>query len=85
MVTHMKTTVEIPDPLLEAARQVARQSGTTLRALIELGLREAISRHQEPSGFVLRDCSFKGRGLQAPFSEDAWAGVRDLIYEGRGA
>jgi len=44
MVTHMKTTVEISDALLNEARQVATQEHTTLRALFEEGLRAAIER-----------------------------------------
>jgi hypothetical protein len=39
MVTHMKTTVEIPDALAKAAREAASREGTTMRALIEEGLR----------------------------------------------
>ena len=35
MVTHMKTTIELADPLLEEARSVAAREGTTLRALLE--------------------------------------------------
>jgi hypothetical protein len=81
----MKTTIEIPDPLLEEARQIARATGTTLRSLIEQGLREVIAKQQQASSFRLRDSRFKGRGLKAPFSEDSWSSVRDLVYEGHGA
>ena len=33
MGTHMKTTIELPDPLFHSARQLAQESHTTLRAL----------------------------------------------------
>ena len=36
MVAHMKTTIEIPDPLFEAAKKAAVRDGTTLKALVEL-------------------------------------------------
>jgi hypothetical protein len=39
MVTHMKTTVEISDGLLDEARRLAAREATTVRALIEAGLR----------------------------------------------
>ena len=41
-VSRMKTTVEIPDPLAEEAKAVARREKTTLRALIETGLRQVV-------------------------------------------
>ena len=33
MGTRMKTTIELPDPLFQSARQLAQESHTTLRAL----------------------------------------------------
>ena len=38
----MKTTVEIGKDLFARSREVARREGTTLRALIEEGLRAAL-------------------------------------------
>jgi len=35
----MKTTIDIADPLLDEARKLAAREGTTLRALVERGLR----------------------------------------------
>jgi hypothetical protein len=40
--THMKTTVEIADDLLMAAKQRALEQRTTLKALIEAGLRHSL-------------------------------------------
>ena len=39
MGTHMKTTIELSDALLEAAKRLAQSRGTTLRAVVEEGLR----------------------------------------------
>lgn len=84
MVTHMKTTIEIADPLLAAAKKAADKSGTTLRALVEEGLRRVL-REGKPSGFRLRRASFRGAGLQPEVREGTWERIRDLAYEGRGA
>jgi hypothetical protein len=81
----MKTTVEIADALLEEARKVAEHEGTTVRALVEEGLRKAVAERKRPLGFSLRRASFKGSGLQPPFAEASWDRIRDMAYEGRGA
>lgn len=86
MVTRMKTTVEIPDPVLEEAKTVADREGTTLKALVEEGLRRALAdRKRETRRFTLRDATFQGRGTQAGVSEDEWETIRSLVYTGRGA
>jgi hypothetical protein len=38
----VKTTIEIADALLDAARTQARERGTTLRAIVEEGLRAVL-------------------------------------------
>lgn len=83
-VSRMKTTVEIPDPLAEEARAVARREKTTLRALIETGLRQVLRERRRRSSFRLRDASFRGRGLQPEFREGVWQRIREGAYEGRG-
>jgi hypothetical protein len=84
MVAHMKTTVEISDAVFDAARDLAAKEGTTLRALIEAGLRREVEERQRSVAFSLRDGSFGGDGLQDPRLEADWALVRSLIYEGQG-
>ncbi|MDQ3259383.1 MAG: type II toxin-antitoxin system VapB family antitoxin [Pseudomonadota bacterium] len=39
----MKTTIEIADPLFKEANRLAAQEGTTVRALVEHGLREVLT------------------------------------------
>jgi predicted transcriptional regulator len=41
------TTVELPDALVKRARIYAIQRRTTLRALIEQGLRDVLARKEE--------------------------------------
>jgi len=84
MVVCMKTTVNIADTLLSDAKRLAAQERTTLRALIEEGLRRVLERRQRRGPFQLRRASFRGKGLQPEITEGQWERTRDLIYEGRG-
>lgn len=85
MVTHMKTTIELPDSLLSEARRVAEREGGTLRSLIEEGLRKVLADHRKRASFKLRDCSVAGEGLASDVPDASWEAIRDRIYEGRGA
>ncbi len=80
----MKTTVEIPDSLFEEARKVAHRDRTTLRVLVEEGLRKIITDRKRRKGFRLRKVTFKGKGLQSPLAGASWDRIRELSYEGRG-
>ena len=85
MGTRMKTTIELSDALLAEARSVAASDGTTLRALVEEGLRACLHRRKTKPRFRLRDASFRGTGLQEPFSDADWSAIRAAAYEGRGS
>lgn len=80
----MKTTLDISDPLLRQAQKLAARERTTLRALVERGLRQVVSENQRRPVFRLRNASFKGRGLRPELREAGWDRLRDLAYEGRG-
>jgi hypothetical protein len=80
----MKTTVHIPDTLLEEARKIANQEQTTIKALIEEGLRLTIESRRHKGKFCLRKATFKGNGLQPNVAGSSWETIRDLSYEGRG-
>jgi hypothetical protein len=81
----MKTTVEIPDALLREAKRVALRDRTTVRALIERGLRSVVAGRRQSPRFVLRDAAFRGDGLVAGRSLGDWETIRDLSYSERGA
>lgn len=49
MLTHMKTTLELPDELLMEAKAVALRRKTTLKAMIEHSLRREIG-EELPTG-----------------------------------
>ncbi len=55
----MKTTVEIPDTILEEAKKVAARQRMTLRALIIEGLRRIIAERKRPGEFRLRKANFR--------------------------
>jgi hypothetical protein len=84
MVICMKTTLEISDPLLGRAKALAAREGTTIRALVEEGIRRILDERKGRGPFRLRRASFAGKGLQAGQREGDWADVRQMIYEGRG-
>ena len=86
MVTHMKTTIDIADSVLEAAKATADREGTTLRALVEQGLRAVLGqRRARPARFLLRDASFSGKGVQPGVDLSRWETVARDTYGGRGA
>jgi Arc/MetJ family transcription regulator len=86
MASHMKTTIHIADSLSREARRLAREEQTTLRALVEEGLRAVISerRRRRRQNFHLRKATFKGRGLQPRLAGATWDQILDLSYEERG-
>jgi len=84
MGTHMKTTVEISNALLEETRRTAAQDGTTVKALIEEGLRRVLVDRKKKGRFQLRKATFKGKGLQPHLEGASWDRMRDTIYEGQG-
>lgn len=85
MVAHMKTTVDIADELFRAAKELARAEGSTLRSLIEEGLRSVLERRRASGAFTLRDASFEGRGVRPGLDEGSWDSLAALIYEERGS
>jgi len=63
---------------------VAQRERTTLRALVEQGLRRVIAERKRRGGFRLRKATFKGRGVQPHLAGASWDQIRELSYEGRG-
>jgi len=80
----MKTTVEISDGLLAAARKLAVKRGTTVRALVEEGLRRVVQAPRKGGRFKLRDRSSGSGGLRPEFRGASWEQIRDASYGGRG-
>ena len=77
----MKITVEISPALLLEAKALAREQQTTLKSLLEEGIRLALDRRRRRvKPFQLR---MPVAHLGRPLISD-WASVREFIYEGRG-
>jgi len=80
----MKTTIEIPDPLIRVARQVASDEGITLKELVEQGLRRLLAQRKKAVPFRLKKAAFGGKGLQAGVGDGSWEKIREIVYEGHG-
>ncbi|HEX7671015.1 MAG TPA: hypothetical protein VF395_15575 [Polyangiaceae bacterium] len=76
----MKTTIEISDSIFEHAKAVAAREGTTVRALVEDGLRQVLKSRRVAAKFRLRDASVDGNGLQPEFKDASWERIRGAIY-----
>jgi hypothetical protein len=76
----MKTTVDIQ---MDEARKIASQENTTVKAMVEEGLRKVLAQRKKEKPFQLRKVTFKGGGLQPHLSEGSWNEIRDLAYDGR--
>lgn len=80
--SRIKTTVDIPDALLEQARSEARARGTTLRELIMDGLRTTLEPEPSDETYRYEPVVFDGEQGVAPGIDLAnWDEIRSLIYE----
>jgi hypothetical protein len=79
----MKTTVDLPDALVREVQEVARAEGTTLRQLVEDGLRLALQRRRATSRFRLPDASVDGAGLRPEARDTSWDDIRAASYGDR--
>ncbi len=79
----MKTTIDIADSILLQAKRLAARRGTTVKALVELGLRRVIAEKAD-AGFEFVPVTDKLPVNPNPEPGLSWAQTRDVIYEGRG-
>lgn len=80
MGAHMKTTIEISSPLLAKAKRLAARENTTIRELVEAGLRLILEQRSGEKAFVLRDARVGGHGLASEFQGASWERIRDAAY-----
>ncbi len=76
----MKTTLDIHDELLARAKRRAKRTGRPLRALVEDGLRQALSADTERRQYRLSDLSVGNPDGRDPLESYSWQDLRELIY-----
>jgi hypothetical protein len=76
----VKTTVDIADALLKRSQQLAKREGSTLRAVLEEGLRLVLKDRRTAGSRVFRFPTFGKGGLSAEFRDADWENIRTTIY-----
>ena len=81
----MRTTINLADPLLSEAKNLAAERGSTFTAVVEDALREMLTRHRQPKARArVRLTTFDGKGLQPGVDLDDSAALADLMEGSRG-
>ena len=81
----MRTTLNLPDELLVAAKQAAARQRTTVTALIESGLRRELQRRAQPASASIRLPVFNGKpGLATDVDLTSNAAMLDVCDEQAG-
>jgi hypothetical protein len=74
----MKTTIEIPDVLLEQAKRAAREQGVSLRSIFERGLRMALQPPKKAPKAIWPDLTFNPKEQGTLISAEQW---RDSVND----
>ncbi len=80
MVSHMKTTVDIANPLLEEAKRLSDKEKTTLRALIEEGLWEVITKRKSGGEVSASKGQLQRQRLKKKIQGESWDKIRSAAY-----
>jgi hypothetical protein len=85
MLSHMRTTINLPDDLMSTLKRRAATNGMTVTSMIERAIRRTLDDETQPrKRFRLRDGSVGGEGLTPEFAGGDWSRIREAIYEGQG-
>jgi hypothetical protein len=76
----VKTTIDIADDLLKRSQQLAKRKGSTLRAVLEEGLRLVLKDRRTPGSRPFCFPTFGKDGLNAEFRDADWEKIRATIY-----
>ncbi|MYE13661.1 MAG: DUF2191 domain-containing protein [Gammaproteobacteria bacterium] len=80
----MKTTIDIQDELLERAKRRASETGSSLRAVVEDGLRAVLASPPVENRYTLPDLRVGDPNDPDPLEQYSWPELRELIYGDRG-
>ena len=84
IVTHMKTTIDIPDALFLQGKRLAERENVTFRTLIEEGLYHVLAHREKATPFQWKPATVKGKGISPAIAESGWSGIRAEIYKDHG-
>ena len=73
----MKTTVDLPESLLNRARQIASRRGTTIDVLIEESLLRLVAELERAKSVRLEHVTFGGYGLSPELKGATWSEILD--------
>jgi hypothetical protein len=76
----MRTTVEINESLARQVRALMARRKTTLRALVEEGLRRVVEENRSRPSFQLRDASAGEGGLAEGVDDASWDTLSRFLY-----
>ena len=77
----MRTTIEINDALAARAKILMAKRGTTMRALVEEGIRRVVEADAtEAETFALRDASAGAGGLREGVDDLGWDTMSRFLY-----
>jgi hypothetical protein len=76
----MRTTVEINEALSREVRALMAKRNTTLRALVEEGLRRVVEESRAREEFRMRDASAGEGGLAEGVNDASWDTLSRFLY-----
>jgi hypothetical protein len=80
----MRTSFDLPDPLLAEAKILANKRKVPLRDLIEEGLRMVLAQQRKSAKpFKIKDCSYGSLGLVEGLTWGDWDRMSELTYGDR--
>jgi hypothetical protein len=78
----MKTTMILPDSLMEKAKSHALKQGTSMTRLMENALREyLLAQNQKPKNTSWHIEPLGKGGFSSPDYEGNWPKIREALYE----